>query len=85
MDQRSEGGPGQPQKQNSTLLPSGYAPWYNVPNKPVVSIEHPYIIKNIDKGLDTLGDTNQLQAVSRSIILFSEHSAHDSSVASRQQ
>ena len=67
MDQ-SEGGHGQLQKQNSSLLPSGYAPWYNVSNKPVVSIEHPYIIKNIDKGLDTLGDTNQLQAVSQCLI-----------------
>ena len=64
MDHRSESGPGQAEKQHTLLPPSGYAPWYNVPNKLVVSVEHPYIIKNVDKGLDTLGDAKKLQSVS---------------------
>ena len=43
---------------------SSYAPWYTVPKQPIVSVEHPFIIQNIDKGLETLGSPRKLQEVS---------------------
>lgn len=42
-----------------------YAPWYTVPNQPIVSVEHPFIIKDVDKGLATLGSPSKLEEVSR--------------------
>ena len=41
------------------------APWYNVPNKSVVSVESPFIVRDVDKGLQTLGDPKKLHTVSR--------------------
>ncbi|KAF6218984.1 hypothetical protein HO133_005528 [Letharia lupina] len=38
-----------------------YAPWYTVPNQPIVSVEHPFIIKDVDKGLATLGSPSKLE------------------------
>lgn len=43
---------------------SSDAPWYNVPKQPIVSVEHPFIIKDIDKGLATLGSPSRLGGVS---------------------
>lgn len=40
---------------------SSHAPWYNVPKKPIVSVEHPFIIKDVDKGLATLGTPSKLE------------------------
>ena len=42
-----------------------HAPWYKVPKRPIVSVEHPFIIKDVDKGLATLGSRRKLQEVSR--------------------
>lgn len=44
---------------------SSYAPWYNVPEQPIVSVEHPFIIKDVDKGLATLGSPSKLEEVNR--------------------
>lgn len=44
---------------------SSYAPWYTIPRQPIVSVEHPFIIKDVDKGLATLGSLRKLQEVSR--------------------
>ena len=52
----SEGHPAQ-------LSSARYARWYTVPNKHFVSIENPFIIKNVDKGIETLGGVNKLQKV----------------------
>jgi general transcription factor 3C polypeptide 5 (transcription factor C subunit 1) len=30
------------------------APFYNIPSRQIVSIEHPAIIKNVDKAIETL-------------------------------
>ena len=54
---------------------SSYAPWYNVPKQPIVSVEHPFIIKDVDKGLATLGDSSKLEEVSR--IHFEQKSTSD--------
>ena len=43
---------------------SSRAPWYNVPKSPIVSIEHPFIIQDVDKGLATLGHPSKLEQVS---------------------
>lgn len=40
-----------------------YAPWYNVSKQPIVSVEHPFIIKDVDKGLATLGSPSKLEEV----------------------
>lgn len=37
-----------------------YAPWYSVPRQPIVVVEHPFIIKDVDKGLATLGSPSKL-------------------------
>ena len=39
-----------------------YAPWYNIPSSSpsIVSIEHPFIVQNIDKGIQTLGGLSAL-------------------------
>lgn len=42
-----------------------YAPWYTIPKQPIASVEHPFIIKDVDKGLATLGSPRQLQEVCR--------------------
>lgn len=49
---------------NHSQKPS-HAPWYTVPRQPIASVEHPFIIKDVDKGLATLGSPRQLQEVCR--------------------
>ena len=49
--------------QTSPLVPSSHAPWYSVPETKLVSIEHPYIIKNIDRGIASLGGFEKLNIV----------------------
>ena len=48
-----------------------YAPWYSVSRQPIVAVEHPFIIKDVDKGLATLGSASKLGEVSR--LHFSWH------------
>lgn len=43
---------------------SSHAPWYNIPRQSIVSVEHPFIIKDVDKGLATLGNESKLEEVS---------------------
>ncbi|CAD6587677.1 MAG: tau 95 subunit of transcription factor TFIIIC [Alectoria sarmentosa] len=40
---------------------SSNAPWYRVPKQSIVSVEHPFIIKDIDKGLATLGNPGKVE------------------------
>ncbi len=42
------------------------APWSSVPGLAIVSVEHPFIIKNIDKGIETLGGNGSMLKVSLS-------------------
>ena len=42
-----------------------HAPWFTVPKQPIVNVEHPFIINNVDKGLATLGSPRKLQEVGR--------------------
>ena len=39
------------------------APWYPVPDSEVVAVEHPYIIKDLMKGIQSLGGQTKLDAV----------------------
>lgn len=48
---------------SSSHKSSSYAPWYNVPRQSIVSVEHPFIIKDVDKGLATLGNESKLEEV----------------------
>ena len=52
-------------ERSSSHKNSSHAPWYNVPKQPIVSVEHPFIIKDVDKGLATLGGSSKLEEVSR--------------------
>jgi general transcription factor 3C polypeptide 5 (transcription factor C subunit 1) len=47
------------------------APTYTIPPRRLGAIEHPMIIKNLDKGIKTLGDSNALQGVRLAAIFFS--------------
>lgn len=47
------------------LFSTEYARWYTVPDKHVVSIENPFIIKDIDKGIETMGGVNKLHEVTK--------------------
>lgn len=40
-----------------------FAPWYKVPDQLVVNVEHPYIIKNIDRGIASLGGEAKMEKV----------------------
>lgn len=47
----------------SSSSPSSYAPWYKVSHKSIVSVEHPFIIRNTEKGVISLGGPSRLQEV----------------------
>ena len=39
------------------------APTYTIPSRRLGALEHPMIIKNLDKGINTFGQNNAFQAV----------------------
>lgn len=39
------------------------APWSNVPGLKIVDVEHPFLIKNIHKAMETLGGHRNISAV----------------------
>jgi len=39
-------------------------PWFYVPSQPIISVEHPCIVKNVDKGIKSLGGEVKLSKVS---------------------
>lgn len=41
------------------------APWYVVPPQDVVSVEHPCVVRNIDKAIDTLQGHAAISEVGR--------------------
>lgn len=43
---------------------SQYAPSYDIPSRTLVSIEHPFIINDARKAIDSLGGFSNLQEVS---------------------
>ncbi len=43
---------------------NGSAPWYQIPPQQVVSVEHPYVVKDVDRGLKTLGGDQEIAKVS---------------------
>lgn len=49
-----------------SIAGSSSAPTYTVPVERIVSIEHPCIIKNFDKGFKSLGGEAQVKHVSTS-------------------
>lgn len=57
---------------------SGFAPSYSLPHLGLVSVEHPFIIKNVDKGIQTLGGLPKMNAVclpellAESVLTFTE-------------
>lgn len=62
-------GPKASQPQGSGTSPNirhtsvGFSPTYHIPSAPIIGIEHPCIIKNKDRGIQSLGGLSQLQKV----------------------
>lgn len=56
----------------------GFAPSYSLPHHTLVSVEHPFIIKNVDKAIQTLGGLKKMDAVClpvlpvKSVLTFTE-------------
>ena len=50
------------------------APTYTIPPQRLGALEHPMIIKNLDKGIKTLGQNNAFQAVCPSTAQSINHS-----------
>ena len=46
------------------------APWFNVPRVPVIGIEHPYLISDIGKAIQTLGGS---ELSSKVLPIFLDH------------
>ena len=40
------------------------SPWLHVPSQPIIIVEHPCIVKNVDKGIKSLGGEVKLSRVS---------------------
>lgn len=47
-------------------VPSAKAPSYPVPPQPIMAIEHPFAIRDIDRGIMTLGGPESLSTVRNS-------------------
>jgi hypothetical protein len=39
------------------------APWFLVPSRPVVSVEHPFIVKDVAKAVESLGGSKAVGKV----------------------
>ena len=48
-----------------------HAPWLPVPSRAISVVEHPAVIKNVDKGIASLGGPVKLSKVSRKRFLLS--------------
>ena len=46
------------------------SPWYAVPMRSIVCVEHPFIIKDVDKGLKTFGNAKRIEQVGCTITLL---------------
>lgn len=44
------------------------APWYPVPSQDIVCVEHPCIVKNVDKAIDTLQGYAGISEVSQACL-----------------
>jgi general transcription factor 3C polypeptide 5 (transcription factor C subunit 1) len=53
------------------------APVYTIPSRRLGALEHPMIIKNLDKGIKTFGQHNAFQAVSLPRLLHEENGPAD--------
>ena len=51
----------------SSLPSASYAPWYDVPSRSFISVEHPFIIKDIERGINSLGGPDNLEEVGSSL------------------
>jgi len=45
------------------LSPPNSAPWYLVPSRPIVSVEHPFIVKDVAKAVESLGGSKAVGKV----------------------
>ena len=65
------------------MSPSTSAPWHSVPNRPIISLEHPYLIRDMEKGLKSIGGLNRIQEVTESNV--SAKSSDDSPVSGKKR
>ncbi|KAG8529876.1 uncharacterized protein KY384_005357 [Bacidia gigantensis] len=48
---------------DGVLYDGSHAPWYVVADSELIAVEHPYIVKNLKKGIQSLGGHNKLNAL----------------------
>lgn len=53
--------------------PRGHAPVYPIPDTKITALEHPMIIKDVDKAIQTFGRNPNLSSVSASVPLLFSH------------
>lgn len=41
------------------------APAFKIPSRTIAAVEHPFLVKNLDKGIETFGSNPQFQSVCR--------------------
>lgn len=39
------------------------APAFKIPSRTIAAVEHPFLVKNLDKGIDSFGPNPQFQSV----------------------
>ena len=74
------GEPEASQSQGLRYTPGKYSPAYHIPSTPIIGIEHPCIIKNKDKSIQSLGGLLQLQKVNKNPS-HDPHQQHTKSVS----
>lgn len=47
----------------TTCSPTSSAPWYIIPEESYIGVEHPGVIKNVDKAIASLGGEQRLGEV----------------------
>jgi general transcription factor 3C polypeptide 5 (transcription factor C subunit 1) len=50
-----------------------HAPWLPIPSRAISVVEHPCIVKNVDKGIASLGGPVKLSKVGRDIRTLMHH------------
>ena len=40
------------------------APWYGIPSHSLLSVEHPFVVKDVDKAVDMVNGGDQISKVS---------------------
>lgn len=59
------------------------APAFKIPSRTIAAVEHPFLIQNLDKGLNTFGPNPQFQSVRLRHFLLPPHLVQNSNLHTR--